>query len=204
MDNIRDIIAAVKSGDASAFDCIVKEFSGKAYSLTLRILTDREEAEDSLQDSFLKLYRAIAAGQFEERSKLSTYFYTVVYNTAADHYKRLKNKRFNVISIDVDSDNFEEGDDLAVRIERNQPSDAEKSADESEISEIVRKYVSVLPEHYSVILTMFYINGLSHDEISEILRLPVGTVKNRIFRAKARLKELILQKFSKEEILQYI
>ncbi len=205
MDISKDIIASLRSGDTSAFENIVREFSGKAFSLTCRILSDREEAEDSLQEAFMKLYRAITAGEFQERSKLSTYFYTVVYNTAVDHYKRLKQKRFNIISIDVEGDNYEEGDDLAVKIDEYLAvNDTERSAGENEISAIVKNFINSLPQQYSVILTMFYINDLSHEEMSVILKLPIGTVKNRIFRAKAKLKELILRKYSEQELLQYV
>ena len=145
----------------------------------------------------MRLYRAIVSGQFEERSKLSTYFYTIVYNTAVDHYKKIKAKRFSIISIDVEGDNYEEGDDL-------NKSYSDKATGENEVSKIIRNYITSLPEQYSVILTMFYINDLSHEEISNILKLPIGTVKNRIFRAKSKLREIILKKYSEEEILQYV
>jgi RNA polymerase sigma-70 factor (ECF subfamily) len=81
---------------------------------------------------------------------------------------------------------------------------SDKATGENEVSKIIRNYITSLPEQYSVILTMFYINDLSHEEISNILKLPVGTVKNRIFRAKAKLREIILKKYSEEEILQYV
>lgn len=199
---------SIRNGDSAEFSAIVREFSGKAFALTLRILGNKEDAEDSLQEAFMRLYRAIISGQFEERSKLSTYFYTIVYNTAVDHYKKLKAKRFSIISIDVEGDNYEEGDDLirnyADLIEFHSKDSTSKTMGETEVSTIIRNYVTSLPEQYSVILTMFFINDLSHEEISEILKLPIGTVKNRIFRAKARLKEIILKKYSEEEILQYV
>jgi RNA polymerase sigma-70 factor (ECF subfamily) len=198
----------IKNGDASGFSDIVREFSGKAFSLTLRILGNKEDAEDSLQEAFMRLYRAIVSGQFEERSKLSTYFYTIVYNTAVDHYKKIKAKRFSIISIDVEGDNYEEGDDLNKSYSESHhsmgSSYSDKATGENEVSKIIRNYITSLPEQYSVILTMFYINDLSHEEISNILKLPVGTVKNRIFRAKAKLREIILKKYSEEEILQYV
>lgn len=202
------ILENIRKGDATGFNDIVREFSNKAFSLTLRILNNREEAEDSLQDAFMRLYKAILAGQFQERSGFATYFYSIVYNTAVDHYGRLKKKRFSIISIDVDSDNYEEGDDLVQNYGKisgeDEPSPTESGFGAKEVSGIIHGFVSSLPEQYSVILTMFYINDLSHDEISKILRLPVGTVKNRIFRAKAKLREIILKKYSEEEILQYV
>ncbi|MBK8983811.1 MAG: RNA polymerase sigma factor [Ignavibacteria bacterium] len=209
-----EIIKKINEGDTSSFRIIVDELKDKALSLTMKILRSREDAEDCLQESFLKLFRSITSGKFEERSKLSTYFYTIVYNTAVDNYKKLKSRRFSIVSIDVEGSSFEEGDDLLrkyydAKIEKNEFDDkydlsTESKISESEIKQIISDYINSIPEQYSVILTMFYINDLSHDEIAEILRLPLGTVKNRIFRAKNKLKEIILKKFSEEEILQYV
>lgn len=197
----------IKNGDTAGFSDIVREFSGKAFALTLRILGNKEDAEDSLQEAFMRLYRAIVSGQFEERSKLSTYFYTIVYNTAVDHYKKIKAKRFSIISIDVEGDNYEEGDDLNKSYAESHHSTGElldKATGENEVSKIIGNYITSSPQQYSVRLTMFYINDLSHEEISNILKLPIGTVKNRIFRAKSKLREIILKKYSEEEILQYV
>ncbi len=209
-----EIIENIKKGDTASFRIIVDELKDKAFSLTLKILKNKEEAEDSLQEAFMKLYRAITGNQFEERSTLSTYFYSIVYNTAVDNYKKLKSQRFSIVSIDVDDSNFEEGDDLLKKyyekeIDRNTYEErheisTDRISNEREIQKIIQSYINFIPEQYSVILTMFYINDLSYEEISGILKLPIGTVKNRIFRAKAKLKEIILKKYSEEEILQYV
>ncbi|MCY7363324.1 MAG: sigma-70 family RNA polymerase sigma factor [Ignavibacteria bacterium] len=213
-ESYSEIIQRLKSGDSSAFKIIADELKDKAFALTVKILKNKEEAEDSLQESFMKLYRAVIDNKFEERSKLSTYFYSIVYNTALDNYKKLKSKRFSIVSIDVDDSNFEEGDDLMKKYyeteidkniyeERHEMS-TEKILKENEIENIIKNYIDNIPEQYSLILTMFYINDLSHEEITGILKLPIGTVKNRLFRAKAKLKEIILKKYSEEEILQYV
>lgn len=213
-DFYREIIERIKKGDTESFRIIVDEFKDKAFSLTMRILKNKEEAEDSVQESFMKLFKAITGNKFEERAKLATYFYSIVYNTAADNYKKLKSQRFSIISIDVEDSNFEEGDDLMKKYyeseinkniyeERHEIS-TDKTVNESEIKTIIANYITNIPEQYSVILTMFYINDMSHEEISTLLNLPIGTVKNRLFRAKAKLKEIILKKYSEEEILQYV
>ncbi len=213
-ESYNEIIENIKKGDTSSFRIIADELKDKAFSMIMKILKNNEEAEDTLQEAFMKLYRAISENRFEERSKLSTYFYTIVYNTALDNYKKLKLHRFSIVSIDVEDSNFEEGDDLlkkyyekdikkAVYEERHEIS-TDKKYSAGEIKGIIHNYISSIPEQYSVILTMFYINDLSHEEISDILKLPIGTVKNRIFRAKAKLKEIILKKYSEEEILQYV
>ena len=213
-ESYSEIIENIKKGDTSSFKIIAEELKDKAFSLIMKILKNKEEAEDTLQESFMKLYRSITGNQFEERSKLSTYFYSIVYNTAVDNYKKLKTQRFSIVSIDVEDSNFEEGDDLLKKyyetdIEKNVYEErheisTDKKLSEKEIQNIIRNYIDTIPEQYSVILTMFYINDLSHEEISGILKLPIGTVKNRIFRAKAKLKEIILKKYSEEEILQYV
>lgn len=213
-ESYTEIIDNIRKGDSSSFKLIVDELKDKAFSLTIKILKNKEESEDSLQEAFMRLYRAIIGNQFEERSKISTYFYSIVYNTAIDNYKKLKSKRFSIVSIDVEDSNFEEGDDLLKKYyekeiergiyeERHEMS-SEKKLNEYEIQNIISNYIYSIPEQYSVILTMFFINDLSHEEISDILKLPIGTVKNRIFRAKAKLKEIILKKYSEEEILQYV
>lgn len=213
-ESYSEIIENIKKGDTSSFGIIADELKDKAFSLIMKILKNKEEAEDTLQEAFMKLYRAITENQFEERSKLSTYFYSIVYNTAIDNYKKLKSQRFSIVSIDVEDSNFEEGDDLLKKyyeqdIEKNiyeerHEISTDKKLSVDEIKHIIQKYINNIPVQYSVILTMFYINDLSHEEISDILKLPIGTVKNRIFRAKAKLKEIILKKYSEEEILQYV
>ncbi|HMQ68668.1 MAG TPA: sigma-70 family RNA polymerase sigma factor [Ignavibacteria bacterium] len=209
-----DIIEKVKKGDTASFTVLANEFKDKAFSLVMKILKNKEESEDALQEAFLKLYKAISNNKFEDRAKLSTYFYRIVYNTAIDHYKKLKARRFSIVSIDIDDGDFREGDDLLKKyyetdIETNVYEDrheisTDKKISVNEIQKIIGKFISVIPEQYSVILTMFYINDLSHDEISDILKLPIGTVKNRIFRAKANLKEIILKKYPEKEILEYV
>lgn len=213
-ESYSEIIENIKKGDTSSFGIIADELKDKAFSLIMKILKNKEEAEDTLQEAFMKLFRAITGNQFEERSKLSTYFYSIVYNTAIDNYKKIRSQRFSIVSIDVDDSNFEEGDDLLKKyyeqdIEKNiyeerHEISTDKKLSVDEIKNIIQKYINNIPVQYSVILTMFYINDLSHEEISDILKLPIGTVKNRIFRAKAKLKEIILKKYSEEEILQYV
>ncbi len=209
-----DLVNNLLNGDESAFREFVDTFKDKAYSLTLKILKNPDDAEDSLQDAFIKFYRAVTREQFEGRSKLSTYFYTIVYNTALDYYKKIKKTSFSMISIDVNESNFREGDELVSafkhsRIDKNiLPDSIDANTDNvisgNEIQDIIKRFIDHIPEQYSIILNMFYINELSHKEICDILGLPLGTVKNRIFRAREKIKETILKRYSEDEILQYI
>lgn len=95
-----NIIKKIKDGDINAFEQIVDKYRNKALTLSMRILKNREEAEDSLQEAFVKAFRAIVDRKFEGRSKFSTYFYSIVYNTALDSYKKLKTRTYNLINIE--------------------------------------------------------------------------------------------------------
>lgn len=197
------IVERIKSGDVNVFSEFVELYKDKAYSLALKILKNEQEAEDSLQDAFMKLFKAIKEEKFKGDSKLSTYFYTIVYNTAIDHYKKTRHKNFSVISIDVNEYNFKDGDELNIK-EIDSEIDTEKIATDNEIHLIISKFLNEIPVQYSLILILFYVDDLSHEEISSLLGIPVGTVKNRIFRAKEKVKEIILKKIPEHEILNYI
>lgn len=199
----KEIVDKIKTGDFDAFSDFVELYKDKAFSLTLKILKNEEEAEDSLQEAFLKLYKAIKDEKFKGDAKLSTYFYTIVYNTAIDQYKKTKQKSFSVISIDVNDHNFRDGDELNVK-EIDSDVDSERIATDNEIQSIINKFLNEIPVQYSLILILFYVDDLSHEEISSLLGIPVGTVKNRIFRAKEKVKEIILKRIPEHEILNYI
>jgi len=208
-----NIIKRIKGGDVNSFEQIVEKYKDKALALSMRILKNKEDAEDSLQEAFIKTFRAIIENQFEERAKFSTYLYRIVYNTAIDNYKKLKSRTYNLLRIDDGSSgnsdseigditNFEIKID-AVKYDQGSAYRTDKKALDNEVQDFVSRFLSEIPEKYSVILTLFYINDLSHEEISEMMNLPLGTVKNRIFRAKDKLKEIMMSKFSVEQILQF-
>lgn len=208
-----NIIKKIQSGSIDEFEEIVNRYKDKAMTLAMRILKNTEDAEDALQEAFIKTFRAIVDKQFEERSRFSTYFYRIVYNTAIDFYKKHKSKTYNLINIDNNRLNDEgEVTDIStfeMQIDRNKyymsPAyETDRKALEGELQEVIDKYLEEIPEKYSTILTLFYINDLSHEEIAETLKLPLGTVKNRIFRAKDRLKEVLLEKYTAEEMMEFV
>jgi RNA polymerase sigma factor (sigma-70 family) len=209
----QNVIYRIKNGDVNAFEQIVDRYKDKGLTLSMRILKIKEDAEDSLQEAFIKTFRAIVDNQFENRSKFSTYFYRIVYNTALDNYKKHKSRTYNVLNIDEGWKN-DEGDEkdltgYETKIDDNRYFHSavyktDKRALDNEIQTIVNKFLEVIPEKYSVILTLFYINDLSHDEISDTLKIPLGTVKNRIFRAKEKLKEIMMKKFDYDSIVEFI
>jgi RNA polymerase sigma-70 factor (ECF subfamily) len=208
-----NIIKKIQAGKIDEFEEIVNRYKDRAMTLAMRILKNSEDAEDALQEAFIKTFRAIADKQFEERSKFSTYFYRIVYNTAIDFYKKHKAKTFNLINID-DTKKNDDGEvtdinsfEMSIDRDKYQMSgvyDTDRLTLDNQMQEVVNRYLEEIPEKYSTILTLFYINDLSHEEIAETLKLPLGTVKNRIFRAKDKLKEVLMKKYSETEILELI
>lgn len=206
-----NILARIRKGDINEFEHIVNKYKEKAFTLTVRILKNHEDAEDSLQEAFIKTFRAIIDDRFEERSKFSTYLYRIVYNTALDFYKRHKSREYNLISMDSgfmqDTDESDDFWNIESQIDESKtgaPNRTDAKVMESEIQDFVNRFLAAIPEKYSVILTLFYMDDLSHDEIADVLKLPLGTVKNRIFRAKEKLKEMMVSKYSPETIMELI
>lgn len=191
------------------FKKFVSENKNKSYSLCYRILRNADDAEDALQEAFLRFYKALKEEKFKETSNIKTYFYSIVYNTAVEFYRKKKLKDFNIKSFVIVDSHFKDGDEFRnfdeyISSITSKKSDTEKSIHLNEIKEIVKHFLDLLPEHYSTILTMNYINELSLNEISEILGIPLGTVKNRIFRAKEKFRNAILSLFTEEELSQYL
>ena len=208
-----EILDDIYNGNTRAFAELVKKYKDPAFALCVKFFKNENDAEDVLQESFIRFYNAIKLKKFEAKSKLSTYFYSIVYNTSVEYYRKKKSKPLNIYSIDVTESSFKDGDELIRNMHqieyetvssKNSGLMTEKIVSESEIQHIVSEYVNSIPEQYSIILTMFYMNELTLEEISHILKLPMGTVKNRIFRAKEKLREVLLKVFSKEEIIEYI
>ena len=166
-----NIIKKIQAGKIDEFEEIVNRYKDRAMTLAMRILKNSEDAEDALQEAFIKTFRAIADKQFEERSKFSTYFYRIVYNTAIDFYKKHKAKTFNLINID-DTKKNDDGEvtdinsfEMSIDRDKYQMSgvyDTDRMTLDNQMQEVVNRYLEEIPEKYSTILTLFYINDLSH------------------------------------------
>jgi RNA polymerase sigma factor (sigma-70 family) len=180
----KEIIQKVLDGDVQAFGLLVNRHKAKAMTLAVRILKNREDAEEALQDSFVKVYRALSL--FEWKSSFSTWFYRIVYNTCATAVG--KKNRIHPLSIDV-----EDEDGLRTEIESDELQPDIRMETE-EFSKIVNEEVEKLPVVYGSTFTLFAIQDLSYEEIVQVTGLPLGTVKARLFRARAMLREAIVKR----------
>ncbi len=188
MRNLSDqeIIDSVKKGNDSDYSIIVNRYKNKAFSMLKRMLKNEFDAEEILQDCFLKAYNSL--NNFKGESKFSTWFYRIVYNSALTKLSSKKRKTESEMT------SVEEHFDL----------ESTYNADEFEkkdIGELVRESINKLPERYSAILTMFYLNEMSIEEISEVMELSISNVKVMLHRSRNSLRDLILNSRLAAELL---
>jgi RNA polymerase sigma factor (sigma-70 family) len=192
IDLDREIIQQVLDGNVQAFGLLVDRHKAKAMTLAVRIVKNREDAEEALQDSFVRVYRALSS--FEWKSSFSTWFYRIVYNTCATAAGK-KNK-IHPLSIDV-----EDEDGMRTEIESNdlQP---DRKVESDEFSKIVNEEIEKLPAAYGSTFTLFAIQDLSYEEIVQVTGLPLGTIKARLFRARAMLREAVVKRTDHVQVVK--
>ncbi len=181
-----EIIQRVIEGDQRAYAELVDRHKDRAMTLAVRMLKNRSEAEEALQDAFVRAYRALPS--FERKSSFSTWFYRIVFNVCSSALNKRGNH--NLLLIDEQND-----DEMKIEIP-SADDEPDIELESKEFSEIVRREISIMEESYSSILTMFFLQEMSYDEIIAVTGLPLGTVKNRLFRARMQLRYAVLRHFS--------
>ena len=178
------IVRKVLGGDANAFETLVLEYEKNVYNIALRMTGNSEDAADMTQEAFIKAYNSLQS--FRGDSKFSVWLYRIVSNVCLD-FLRSKNRR-PTVSLSVEDADGEDAQ-LDVADESQSP---ELLLDRKLTRESVRRGLDSLPPDYRQILLLREIQGLSYDEIAQALGLEVGTVKSRIFRARKRLCNFLI------------
>lgn len=187
--NDEHIINQIMEGDTKAFAILVERYKDLVFTLTIRMLKNREEAEEVSQDTFIKVYKSLS--KFKGDSKFSTWIYRVAYNTCLDRIK--KNKRqWN----DVTIDEFTEHKIKTI-------DDALENLEKFEQQRTIQECIQQLPSDDSFILTLFYFEDLSLEEISKIVNIDANTIKVRLFRSRKKLASILRQKLEPETISSY-
>lgn len=188
MKNISDfeIIESVKKGNSADFSILIDRYKNKAFSLLRRMLKNDFDAEEVLQDCFLKAFNSLSS--FKHEAKFSTWFYKIVYNTALTKISSKKRKTENEMSSVDEHFNLEYNSDI-------------KEFDNKDLSALINKLINQLPENYSAVISMFYLDEMSCEEISEVMKTSVSNVKVMLYRSRNSLKELILKNNLLEELI---
>ncbi|NNE30755.1 MAG: RNA polymerase sigma factor [Winogradskyella sp.] len=183
------LIDAVVNGDTRAYAQLVDRYKDLVYTLALRMLRHREEAEEVAQDTFIKIFKSIA--NFKGDSKCSTWIYKVTYNTCLDRIK--KNKRFHsdVVIDELTLNKIDVIDDTLQKMIKE------------EKNTLIKNCINKLPEDSSALLTLFYFEELSLDEISKIINVEANTVKVKLFRARKKLAVILEQYLQPQNSMNY-
>lgn len=189
INNDQLYIDKVLDGDTNAFAYLVDKYKDMVFTLALKIVKDREEAEEVSQDSFIKAFKSLP--KFKGDSKFSTWLYKIAYNNCMDAVKK-KARRYNVTEIDeVVENKLESIENTLETIERE------------ERAELLKECLEYLPEDEKSVLWLFYFKELSLKEIIEVTSMSEANVKVKLHRARKRLLSVVKEKVEPEIINHY-
>lgn len=181
-----ELIERCQKGDREAFNELVEQYQSHVINIAYGMLSDGEDAYDAAQETFVKIYRNI--GGFKGKSSLSTWIYRIVANVCND---MLRKRQRSAVVVSM-SGTVSDEDDREMDITDNAPT-PEEMAELNEEQRAVRIAISELSADHREIITLSDIEQLSYEEISEILKCPIGTVKSRLNRARSALKKKLLK-----------
>ncbi len=186
METEHAILERVRAGDARAFGLLIELHKDGAFTLAVRILGSREEAEEVVQDAFLRAYQGLAS--FRGESRFGTWLYRIVFNLSMTRVSRRKRP---AQSLDLLTDDEcpavldGEGMDVLDKMERD------------EQVQRLDRVMKALPDGHRIAVELFYLQEQSYEEIADIMDIPLGTVKTYLFRGRARLKSLLARDVDK-------
>ncbi len=189
------LVVELQSGSEVAFDWLVTHYHGPVYNLALGMLGNVSDAADATQEVFLKVFRGIRG--FRHGSSLKTWLYRITIREALNQKRWFKRHRRNETSIDAER---EEGA-AALQIEDSGATPFEQLA-AHEIQAAVQGALAKVPEVFRSAVILRDLEGLSYEEVAEILECNVGTVKSRILRGRRALKEILEPLLSAQEAPQ--
>lgn len=175
------LVAAAKSGDAAAFEELVNRYERKIFRLTMNITRNREDAEDAMQDAFMKAYSHL--NNFQEDSRFYTWLVRIAANEAL---MRLRKRRPNQVSLD---EPVEGEDDLMPREIQDWGPSPEQRLAQSEMHKILDQVIDQLDPDFRTVFVLRDIEELSTEETAAALGLSVPAVKSRLLRARLKLRQ---------------
>jgi len=167
--NDAELLARVVTGDREAFDTVMRLHEERVFSVCLRILGDRERALDATQDTFLTVFRKVR--QFQGRSAIGTWIYRIAVNTCYDQIRRAKRRPI---------------EPLPDHVEPSDPG-AEQAIESAALRPDIEMALASLSPEFRNAVILADLEGLALPEVAEVLGIPVGTVKSRVFRGRRLL-----------------
>lgn len=178
----QQLVERAQRGDKKAFELLVVKYQRKLARLLSRFIRDASEVEDVTQEAFIKAYRALPS--FRGDSAFYTWLYRIGINTAKNYLVSLGRRAPTATGVDSEeAEGIEEGDQLR---DLNTPENQMMSR---QLAETVNQALQALPEELRTAITLREIDGMSYEEIAQIMNCPIGTVRSRIFRAREAIAE---------------
>ena len=170
------LVKKVQEGDTNAYNVLVIKYQYKVAQIISKFVANNADINDIAQDAFIKAYKAI--NSFRGESSFYTWLYRIVVN-AAKTFLESNSKHKN--SIDVDSPEFQSIDEQGILASKDTP---DRIIESQELHEVILKAMNDLPKELREAITLREIEGMSYDDMAIALKVPVGTVRSRIFRAR--------------------
>jgi len=189
-EELRQLVARILAGETAEFRTIIERYEKLVAHVVFKMVTVEADREDICQDVFVKVFEKLGTFKFE--SKMSTWVATIAYNTSLNHLEKKK-----VPLLDDISDQEGSMERIAADTE-----DPEALLEAGLLTELLKKEITKLPAQYRAILTLYHLDEMSYKEISQITKLPDGTVKSHLFRARKLLKDRLMAKYRQEDLCQ--
>jgi len=189
-DEDKELIRSFNAGSKRAFDSLVLKYKDRVFNLCCRFLGDLEEADDSAQETFIKVYRSLKKFRFE--STFSTWLYRIAVNTCKNKLSSLKYRRNRKM---VRLDNGREGERRTNTL-IDESGSPEKKLEKKEREILIQQAIDSLPEDFKSVVVLRDVEGLSYEMTARITGYNIGTVKSKLSRARERLRKKLGESIS--------
>ena len=182
------LVACAVAGDVHAFETLIRKYDRQIFRIAQHITQNREDAEDVVQDAFLKAYEKL--DQFQGNSKFYTWLVRIAVNESLMRLRKRRTGKMVSIDEDIETDEGSVPRDLA-----DWSPNPEQNYSQAELAKILRKTIQGLPPGFRVVFVLRDVDGLSTEETAEMLGLSVPAVKSRLLRARLQLRERLSRYF---------
>ena len=191
MDESRQLVERILNGDKRAFEQLVSQHERLVGQIVGRMVANPRDHEDLCQDVFMRVFESLSGFKFN--AKLSTWIAQIAFNRCINYLQKKRVPVFGDRELDITG---ETGEDT---FSGDTPG-PETILEEKDLSSRVRAEIAQLPPAQRTVITLYHLQDMTYDEIGKVMKLPSGTVKSHLFRARKKLKELLMARYELEEI----